>query len=147
MRLWTGRIAAIAMALSWLALMAQGQALVGTIRNFRVPDFDEKGVKKSEIFGDQVDPLPDDPSKVKIKGLRILFYKDGELDGTILAAECIFDRKTREAYSNADVRVEKTKMLVTGKGFRWHPSRQRVEILNDVRVLVMDTKALMKEMK
>lgn len=147
MRLLTGRIAAVMLLLSCAALPSPGQALVGTIRNFRVPEFDEKGTKKSEIFGDEVQPLQDDPSKVRIKGLRILVYKDGGLDGTIVAAECVFDRKTRDAYSNADVRIDKGKMQVTGKGFRWYPARQCVEILNDVRVVVTDAKMWVKEIR
>lgn len=113
---------------------AQTPALPSRILKFRVPDFDVNGLKKSEIFGDVADVLPDD--KIKITGLKIVLYeKDGvTVEGTVNAAQCIFDRKTKSAFSNTEVSLNRGAMVVTGKGMRWNADGQHIEILNDVRV-------------
>jgi lipopolysaccharide export system protein LptC len=124
---------AILLLVGWAAgARAQLPATVKFVNKFRVPEFDEKGTKKSELLGDRAEMLDD--GKVKITGLKILVYRDGELEGTLDSEECIFDRKERNAASNAAVTIRRGDMLVTGKGFRWSSGNQRIEILNDVRV-------------
>lgn len=110
------------------------QLVVRSIEHFRVPDFDENGRKKSELFGDLADMLKD--GRVKIKGLRIVMYdKDGvTVAGTVTAADCIFDRKDKSAFSNTAVSLQRNIMVVTGRGMRWNSDAQHIEILNDVRV-------------
>jgi hypothetical protein len=117
------------------------------ILRFRVPEFDAKGMKKSEIFGDVADVLPD--NKIKITGLRIVLYeKDGvTVEGTVTAAECIFDRKDKRAFSNTAVSLERGPMVVTGKGLRWNSDGQSIEILNNVRVEMKGVKMWNKQEK
>ncbi len=122
----------------------RGPGLVGPIRDFRLPEFDANGKKKSEIFGDLAEPL--DESRMKITGLRIVIFKDGVPEGTITAKDCIFDRKDKNALSNSEMSIDKGNMVVTGKGFRWNPDGQRLEILNNVRVVLKDAKIWAKEL-
>ena len=121
------------------------------VEKFQVPEFDANGVKKSEIFGDRAEFLKDSDGKpngkVKINGLKILIYKEGIVEGTLDSPECIFDRKERNAISNAEVMIHRGSMVVTGKGFRWFSGDQRIEILNDVRVVLQGVPVWMKKEK
>ena len=112
----------------------QAQMAAKSILNFRVPEFDENGHKKSELFGDVADVLAD--GRVKITGLRIVMYdKDGvTVEGTVRAADCIFNRNDKSAFSNTAVSLQRNAMVVTGRGLRWISDGQHIEILNDVRV-------------
>jgi len=112
----------------------QSQVIARKILKFRVPDFDENGHKKSELFGDVADVLAD--GRVKITGLTIVMYdKDGvTVEGTMKAVDCIFDRNDKSAFSNTAVSLQRNVMIITGTGMRWKSDGQHIEILNDVRV-------------
>ncbi len=128
-------------------VQAQTPALPQQIKNFRVPEFDANGLKKSEILGDLADVMADD--KIKITGLRIVLYeKDGvTVEGTVNADQCIFDRKDKSAFSNTAVSLERGPMVITGKGLRWNSEGQHIEILNDVRVELRGIKMWNKQEK
>lgn len=106
------------------------------IRDFRVPEFDENGVKKSEVVGERAEILPD--GKVRIEGLRIVLFREGQVEATIVADQCTFDRKEKMAFSNSEVSIERGGMKVTGRGFRYSAAGQRIEILNQTRVVLKD---------
>ncbi len=106
------------------------------IRDFRVPEFDENGVKKSEVVGEEAEILEE--GRVKITGLRIVLFREGQVEATILADQCTFDRKEKLAFSNSEVSIERGGMKVTGRGFRYAVDGQRIEILNDSRVVLKD---------
>lgn len=130
-RAWRWVAAGVLLA---MAVAAQAQIGPTRIEKFRVPDFDQSGKKRSEIFGDFADVLPD--GKVRITGLRIVMYNDDgvTVEGTVVAAECIFNRADKSAFSNSAVSLQRDRMTITGKGLRWNAEGQHVEILNDVRV-------------
>lgn len=129
-----------AVLLAAMTLGAQAQMGPSKVKKFRVPEFDENGKKRSEIFGEEADMLPD--GKIKITGLRIVLYdKDGVVvEGTLVAADCVFDRADKSAFSNSAVSMERDRMLITGKGLRWNAAGQHIEILNDVRVQLKGVK-------
>ncbi len=130
----TGWILAAALACGTVPAVWAQVSKTQTIERFKVPEFDANGVKKSEIFGERAEIPPD--GKVKITGLKIFLYKDGEVDATLSASECTFDRAQKLAFSNGDVTIERGKMKVTGKGFRWSSENQHIEILNAVHVVL-----------
>lgn len=139
----------------WLALLLLATVAWGAdqkmgatkVTKFRVPEFDENGKKRSEIFGDEAEMLAD--GKTKITGLRIIMYgKDGtEIEATLRAADCIFDRNDKSAFSNSAVSLERDHMVITGKGLRWNAEGQHIEILNDVRVELKGVKMWDKQEK
>jgi hypothetical protein len=135
-------VIAVVMVLA-MGMVAQAQLPVGSsstktvISDFRVPEFDANGVKKSEVLGRQAEILPD--GQVKITDLKILMFKEGVVEATILADECTFDRKEKSAFSNSAVSIDRGIMKVTGRGFRWSSVSQRIEILNESRVVLKNT--------
>lgn len=104
------------------------------IRDFRVPEFDASGVLKSEIFGDLAKMLPDD--RIAITGLRIIMYKGKETDAILTAAHCTVDRRSKNAFSNAEMKIVRGNVTITGKGFRWSAENQRIEILNKFHMVM-----------
>jgi lipopolysaccharide export system protein LptC len=130
----------------FLALVLAGWGLVapaqlpsaGVVTGFRVPDFDTNGVLKSEIFGDQAQPQPG-TDLVKITGLRIVLYKNKEVESTLTSEHCTVNRKDRSAFSNAEVRIVRGNIVITGRGFRWNPDSQRIEILNRFHMIMAGT--------
>lgn len=116
-----------------VSLWAQAPA-AGVITDFRVPEFDSAGVLKSEIFGDQAEPLADD--RIRITGLRIVVYKNKEAESTLTSSHCTINRKDRSAFSNADVKIVRGNVVITGKGFRWDSGKQRIEILNNFHMVM-----------
>jgi len=123
-----------AIALAWgLTAVAQFEEM-GEIRDFRVPEFDADGTLKSEIFGDLAKPLPD--NKIAITGLRIVMYKGKGVDATLTAAHCTVDRRDKNAFSNAEMKIVRGNVTITGKGFRWSSDGQRIEVLNKFHMVM-----------
>ena len=130
-------IRALVLALAGCGLLAVAQLPdTGEITGFRVPEFDASGVLKSEIFGERAVPLPGGEF-IKITGLKIFVYKNKEVESTLTAAHCTINRKDRSAFSNADVKIERGNVVITGKGFRWNPEGQRIEILNQFHMVMV----------
>jgi hypothetical protein len=108
---------------------------MGEIKDFRVPEFDANGVLKSEIYGDVAKPVSE--NLILITGLRIIIYKNKEVEATLTSGHCTIDRKTRDAFSNADVKIVRGNVVITGKGFRWGTETQRIEILNKFHMVMV----------
>lgn len=119
---------------AWAGWGVSQLAGMGEIKDFRVPEFDANGVLKSEIFGDVAKPVSDD--KIRITGLRIVMYKNKEVEATLTSGHCTVDRKNRNAFSNADVKIVRGNVVITGKGFRWGSETQRIEILNEFHMVM-----------
>ena len=139
--------------------LAFAQQLAGMddreIDDFRIPEFDANGMLKSEIFGKKAKMLAD--SKIRISGLQIIMYKKrlvagatNEVDAVLTSEHCTVDQKTKDAFSNAEMKIVRDDVVITGKGFRWSADKQRIEILNNF-YMVMSGRVkvwpLMKEKK
>ena len=127
---------ALWMLAGW-ALVAHAQLpATGVITKFRVPEFDANGVLKSEIFGDQAQPQAG-TDLIKIAGLKIVMYKNKEVESTLTSEHCTVNRKDHSAFSNADVKIVRGNVVITGRGFRWDPENQRIEILNKFHMVMV----------
>lgn len=143
------RMAVVVFA-AWCANVSAQLPGMGEIKDFRIPEFDANGVLKSEIYGDVAQPLEDD--KIRITGLKIIMYRyqdnERKVEATLTSDRCTIDRKTRNAFSNAEVKIVRGNVVITGRGFRWAADSQRIEILNKFHmVMVGDVKVwpLVKE--
>lgn len=138
---WSGLLKRLRMvsALALTVVAAAGRAqepATGEITDFRVPEFDANGVLKSEIFGDRALPLAGG-DQIRITGLRIVMYKDKQVESTLTSSHCTVNRKDRSAFSNAEVRITRGNVVITGKGFRWTSESQRIEILNNFHMVMV----------
>ena len=130
------------------ALMCRAQDM-GTgmeISGFRVPDYDDQGQLRAQLYGEYAKVLED--GDVEITNLKIEMYKDGEVAMTMFAPHCFFNMDTRQARSDGDVLIDSEMMTVVGRGFTWSAEAGRFEIMHDSKVLVKETaQAGMKELE
>ncbi len=111
------------------------------IDDFRIPEFDANGVLKSEIFGKKAKMLAE--NKIRITGLQIVMYKKrletgatNEVEAVLSSEHCTVDQKSKDAFSNAEMKIVRNNIVITGKGFRWSAGNQRIEILNDFHMVM-----------
>jgi hypothetical protein len=130
------------------ALMCRAQDM-GTgmeISGFRVPDYDDQGQLRAQLYGEYAKVLED--GDVEITNLKIEMYKDGEVAMTMFAPHCFFNKDTRQARSDGDVLIDSEMMTVVGRGFTWSAEAGRFEIMHDSKVLLKETaQAGMKELE
>ncbi len=116
------------------------------IIGFRVPDYDDDGRLRAQLYGEHAMVLEDD--EVEISNLKIDMYRDGKVVMTVFSPHCFFDRETRVAHSTGRVLIESGLMTIVGRGFRWSAEAGRFEILHDSKVLVKEAaQAEMKELE
>jgi len=116
------------------------------VSGFRVPDYDEKGQLRAQLYGEHAMMLED--GEVEITNLKIEMYRDGEVVMTVFSPHCFFNMDSRQAHSEGRVLIESGFMTVVGRGFTWSAKAGRFEILHDSKVLVKEAaQANMKELE
>ncbi len=104
------------------------------ISGFRVPDYDDEGELRAQLYGGHATVL--EGGVVEITNLKIELYREGQVAMTVFAPHCFFNMETREAQSEGRVLVESEMMTVVGRGFTWSAEAGRFEILHKSKVLV-----------
>ena len=116
------------------------------VAGFRVPDYDEKGELRAQLYGEHAKVL--EGGEVEITNLKIEMYQDGEVEMTVFSPHCFFNMETHQAHSEGLVLIESEFMTVVGRGFTWSAEAGRFEILHDSKVLVKEAaQANMKELE
>lgn len=116
------------------------------ISGFRVPDYDDQGNLRAQLYGGYAKVL--EGGEVEITNLKIEMYRDGEVTMTVFSPHCFFNMETRQARSEGRVLIESGLMTIVGRGFTWSAEAERFEILHDSKVLVKQAaKADMKELE
>jgi len=121
----------------WMALAAGSGAAedeAQTVAGFRVPEYDENNQLKSQLFGDFAKVLPD--GVIEITQLKIDFYSGGEVEMTVTSPRCTYRQKEARAESDADVRITREDMVVTGRGFAWNGRNETFEIFKEAKVVL-----------
>ena len=117
------------------AQMIRSDMAVGMeISGFRVPDYDEHGVLRAQLYGEHAKVLAN--QDVEITNLKIEMYQDGKVAMTIFAPHCFFNTETHVAHSTGRVLVESDWMSVVGVGFTWSADDGYFKILKQSKVLV-----------
>lgn len=112
---------------------------------FRVPDYDDQGNLRAQLYGEHAKML--EGGEVEITNLKIEMYKDGKVAMTVFSPHCIFNMDTRQARSESHVLIESGLMTIIGRGFTWSAAAGRFEILHESKVLVkQEAKAGLKEL-
>lgn len=123
--------------LAWAAavLAAGAQEAGQTVAGFRVPEYDADNNLKSQLFGDFARVLPD--GVIEITGLKIDFYaKQQEVQMTVTSPKCRYDQKANVAESEAEIRISRENMVVTGVGFSWNGRNERFHIRDQAKVVL-----------
>lgn len=146
------RAIGLAIAAGWWAVgwcWAQPGGEAQTVTGFRVPSYDREGRMTSQMFGDSARILSD--GAVEIVELRMDFYSQAPADPAapstnrplemrVTSPRCFYDRTSGVATSDAPVRIARDNMVVTGTGFRWTGSEERLEIYSQAKVVLKDVK-------
>lgn len=133
------RIAAvIVVGAAWFSL-----AQIDEITGFRVPEYDEDGNLKSQIYGDFAKIRDDD--RIEITNLKIEMYNDDEIDILVTAPHCLYDQKSRRAHSESRVRIARDNTVITGEDFSWDMKEQRFVILKNAKVVLKNLRNRMDE--
>lgn len=136
----------LALLLMCGAVAAQDLGVGMEISGFRVPDYDDQGVLRAQLYGAYAKVLGD--GEVEITNLKIEMYRDGVVAMTVFAPHCFFNMDTHQARSEGRVLIESGLMTVTGRGFTWSAEGGRFEILHESRVLVkQEAKAGLEELE
>ena len=104
------------------------------VSGFRVPDYDDQGQLRAQLYGEHAMVLED--REVEITNLKIEMYKDGKVAMTVFSPYCFFNMETRQVRSEGRVLIESGLMTVVGRGFTWSAKAGRFEILHDSKVLL-----------
>lgn len=123
-----------------LALTAVGVAQRAgmELEGFRVPEYNEDGSMKSQLFGERA--VLKENGQVEITELKIEFYQPGKSNVTVTAPQCTYERNSRDAESDGPLKIDMQEMTVTGRGFVCEGQEYRFTILNDAKVVLKDAR-------
>jgi lipopolysaccharide export system protein LptA len=101
-----------------------------------VPEYDDQGVMTSQLFGDRAEMQGG--GEIKITGLRVEVYKDGETMATVTAPHCFYNQKTKEAHSDAPIAVDLEQLALRGRGFVLKSEDNSVRVFDECVVTIKD---------
>jgi lipopolysaccharide export system protein LptC len=106
------------------------------ITGFRVPEYDDQGRMKSQLFGDYARIPMTGP--IEVHQLKYEFYtaNSTQAEMRITAPLCFYDREHGEAHSDGAVRIARDDMVVTGVGFNFSRATERMVIHHQVKVVL-----------
>ena len=126
-----------------LAAGAYGQLEGQTVKGFRLPEYDENGKLKQQLYGQTATFLQD--GIIQLTGLKIEIFRKGEVTARIYSSLCAYDPKRQRAASKQHIRVVTEKAVLTGDGFAWNGETEQFQIFQNAKVTLdgqMDTKSL-----
>ena len=128
-----GLVIALA-ALLLLVWNASAQLAGQAVRGFTLPEYDDEGRLKQELYGETATLL--EGGLMQLAGLRIEFYDKGELTARVFAPECALDQVGKKAASRSHIRIITDKGVLTGDGFAWNGENEQFQIFQNVRVVI-----------
>jgi hypothetical protein len=94
------------------------------------------GKVKTQVIAAEAQ-MPEENGDLQASRIRIETYlQDGTLENLVMAQDCRLGKDRQRAESDGAVHLERDGVLVTGKGFVWNGTEQRIKILRDVRVVL-----------
>ena len=126
-----------------LAAGASAQLEGQTVKGFRLPEYDENGKLKQQLYGTTATFLQD--GIIQLTGLKIEIFRKGEVTARVYSSLCAYDPKRKRAASKQHIRVVTEKAVLTGDGFAWNGETEQFQIFQNAKVTLdgqMDTKSL-----
>ncbi len=106
-----------------------------TLRGFQVPEYDEDMNMTSQLFGDVATLRAD--GRVEIQNLKLEYYNDeGDITLRVKSPRCLYNRSSKQAESEADVRITREDLVVTGEGYSFDAENQTFHIQRDAKVVL-----------
>ena len=128
----------------WLAAPAVNAQLENqTVKGFRLPEYDEEGKLKQQLYGETATFLPD--GIIQLTGLKIEVFRKGEVTARIYSPDCAYDPNRKRAASKEHIRIVIEKAVLTGDGFAWNGQNEQFQIFKNAKVTLdgqMDTSLL-----
>lgn len=132
---WRWSVAAAAIgAATWAQQLQRG----GRVEGFRVPDYDDNGVLRSQLYGDWA--VLRSPDVVEVENPRVELYRDGEIETRVVSPHCLFNRRTQMVASTSTVRIVRGDVVITGQNYRFEPRHERFVIYTNARVVLRDVR-------
>jgi hypothetical protein len=119
-------------AAMWLATAASAQLEGQAVKGFRLPEYDENGKLKQQLYGETATFLPD--GVIQLTGLKIEIFRQGEVTARITSPECAYDPNRKRAASKDHVRIVTEKAVLTGDGFAWNGENEQFQIFKNAKV-------------
>ena len=126
-RTWMGMAASL-----WLLPLAFAQVEGQAVTGFRLPEFDEDGKLKQQLYGETATFLPG--GSILLTGLKIEIFRKGEATARIYSPECAYDPNRKLAASTNHIRIVVEKAVLTGDGFKWNGTNEQFRIDQNVKV-------------
>ena len=127
------RLLMLALALGWVPV-ARAQIEGQTVSGFRLPEYDEDGQLKQQLFGETATFLQD--GIIKLTGLRLEIFSDGEVTARAFSPGCAYDSNRRRAASQEHIRIVARGAVVTGDGFAWNGDNEQFQIFRNAKVVL-----------
>ena len=125
-------VCAAALASLGLAPEARAQLEGQNIKGFRLPEYDEDGKLKQQLYGETATFLQD--GIIQLTGLKIEIFRRGEVTARILSPECAYDPNRKRAASKDHIRIVTEKAVLTGDGFAWNGENEQFQIFKNAKV-------------
>ncbi|MCU0858864.1 MAG: hypothetical protein MUC65_10740, partial [Pontiellaceae bacterium] len=104
------------------------------VSGFRAPQYDDQGVMTSQLFGDRAEMIGG--GEIKITGLRIEIYKEGQTAATVTAPYCFYNKDTKEAHSDSTIAADVDRLKLRGRGFILKSTESSVQVFDDCEVTI-----------
>lgn len=106
------------------------------LSNFRVPDYNDRNEKKTELVGEEAYVLPD--GRVDIRNFQLDVFQVGttNIQMRVTAPQCFYNRDEQIAKSDTGVKIEGEKFVVTGDNFAWDSKREVFKIFTNSQVVL-----------
>ena len=125
-------VCAAALASLGLAPGARAQLEGQNIKGFRLPEYDEDGKLKQQLYGETATFLQD--GIIQLTGLKIEIFRRGEVTARIASPECAYDPNRKRAASKDHIRIVTEKAVLTGDGFAWNGENEQFQIFKNAKV-------------
>lgn len=124
-----------ALAVWGLAGLASAQQLeVQPVKGFRLPEYDESGRLKQQLYGETATFLQD--GIIQLTGLKIEIFREGVVRARINSPACAYDPNRKRAASKDHIRIVTEKAVLTGDGFAWNGENQQFQIFMNAKVVL-----------
>ena len=134
-------LAAVVLAVGTAGAGAQQAAATSVqpqaVKGFRLPEYDEDGKLKQQLYGETATFLQD--GIIQLTGLKIEIFRKGEITARVLSPECAYDPNRKRAASKGPIRIVTEKAVLTGEGFAWNGESQQFQIFQKAKV-ILDSK-------